>query len=99
MDIQIAAGSVSTLFFISSSLPMLWKAFRTKNLRSYSLSNIALSNVGNLVHWLYISSLPPGPIWLLHGFYTLTTALMLVWYLRYETSWRIKCSKSANFHA
>lgn len=87
MDIQtlqIVACAFSTLLFITANVPMLVKAYKTRNLRSYSLSNIALINVGNLIHWFYISNLPFGPIWLLHGFYTLTSALMLVWYLRYE---------------
>ena len=35
---------------------------------------------------LEMNLLPPGPIWLLHAFYLVTTALMLAWYLRYE--WR-----------
>jgi hypothetical protein len=55
-------------------------------MRSYSFSNIALSNVGNLIHWLYVSSLPFGPIWLLHSFFTVTTLLLLISYLRYERS-------------
>lgn len=87
MDAQtlyLVAGTVSTLLFISSSVPMLLKAAKTKNLASYSLSNMALNNVGNLVYWLYISQLPFGPIWLMHGFYTLTSGMMLIWYLRYQ---------------
>lgn len=65
-------------------MPMLIKAFRTKDLKSYSLAQIVLANVGNLIHSLYVYSLPAGPIWLLHAFYLITTALMLVWYLRYQ---------------
>ncbi|MEP7356708.1 MAG: hypothetical protein ABI847_05675 [Anaerolineales bacterium] len=84
--LQIVAGSVSSVFFISSNLPMLLKAFKTKNLRSYSLGNIVLNNVGNLLYWLYVISLPVGPIWFMHAFYTLTTILMLVGYVRYEYS-------------
>ena len=49
---------------------MLLKAFTTHDLRSYSLTHIALSNVGNLIHWVYVASLPVGPIWFLHGFFT-----------------------------
>ena len=60
---------------------MLLKAFRTKDLSSYSLGNILLSNVGNVIHSIYVFNLPPGPIWLLHSFYLVTMALMLVWYL------------------
>ena len=28
--------------------------------------------------------LPAGPIWVLHGFYVVTSALMLLWWLRYR---------------
>ena len=80
----VVAGTVSTAIFAASALPMLMKAFRTKDLKSYSLPNIALSNVGNVIHSLYVYSLPPGPIWVLHSFYLVTTGLMLLWYLRYE---------------
>ena len=82
--LPVIAGSVSTALFAASTLPMLIKAFRTKDLKSYSLPNIALSNVGNVIHSMYVYSLPPGPIWVLHSFYLVTTALMLLWYLRYE---------------
>lgn len=85
--IQVAAGAVSSMIFVSSSLPMVAKALRTKNLRSYSLMQIFLSNVGNLIYWLYVSSLPAGPVWFLHGFNTAVTALMLFWYIRYELGW------------
>ena len=77
------AGSISTLLFAASSLPMLVKARRTRDLGSYSLGNILLANTGNAVHTVYVLSLPPGPIWVLHGFYVVSTALMLVWFLRY----------------
>ncbi|MBI1256156.1 MAG: hypothetical protein GC204_01675 [Chloroflexi bacterium] len=82
--VQIIAGSISSFFFISSNLPMLLKAFKTRDLRSYSLSNILLNNVGNVIYWLYVSSLPLGPIWVMHSFYTLTSLLMLVAFVRYE---------------
>ena len=91
--VQLMAGSISSLLFISSNVPMLFKAFKTKNMRSYSLSNILLNNVGNLIYWLYISSLPIGPIWVMHTFYTATSVLMLAWYLRYEYSWMRPQSK------
>jgi hypothetical protein len=85
-DLPIVAGMLSTVIFALSTLPMLRKAFRTRDLRSYSLGNILLANGGNLVHSVYVFALPPGPIWLLHSFYLVTTGLMLAWYLRYE--WR-----------
>ncbi len=84
MDIELVAGITSSLIFVTSNLPMLFKAFRTKDLKSYSIGNIALSNLGNFIYWFYIAGLPFGPVWFLHGFNTLTTALMLGWYLRYE---------------
>ena len=63
---------------------MLVKDARTKDLSSYSLGNIVLSNVGKVIHSIYVFHLPAGPIWALHTFYLVATALMLVWYLRYE---------------
>lgn len=83
-DMQIFAGVISTFMFVSSNLPMLWKAFTTKNLTSYSLGHISLSNVGNLIYWLYLFTLPMGPVWFLHGFNTVVAGLMLVGYLRYQ---------------
>ncbi len=84
MNLPVMAGTISTILFVLSYLPMLRKAFRTKDLRSYSFNNILLANGGNIVHSLYVFNLPPGPIWLLHSFYLVTTGLMLAWYLRYE---------------
>ena len=84
MNIPLAAGMVSTGLFVVSVLPMLIKAWRTKDLSSYSPGNIVTSNVANLVYAVYVFSLPVGPIWLLHSFYLVATALMLFWYLRYR---------------
>ena len=88
LELPVIAGAISTSIFALSTLPMLLKAFRTKDLRSYSLGNILLSNVGNVIHSVYVFSLPAGPIWLLHSFYLVTTGMMLVWYLRYESDTR-----------
>lgn len=84
MHLPVLAGAISSTIFVGSYLPMLVKAARTKDLRSYSLGQIALANVGNLIHSIYILHLPLGPIWLLHGFYLVSTAMMLIWYLRYS---------------
>ena len=84
MNLSLLAGTISTVLFMFSTLPMLHKAFRSKDLRSYSLGNMLLANSGNAVHSLYVYSLPPGPIWWLHTFHLVTTGLMLTWYLRYE---------------
>jgi uncharacterized protein with PQ loop repeat len=83
-NLPVIAGATSTLLFMLAALPMLVKAMRTRNLASYSLSHILLMNVGNVVHAIYIYSLPPGPIWTLHAFWLVATGLMLVWYLQYE---------------
>jgi hypothetical protein len=84
--IPVLAGAVASVVFVGSTLPMLVKAGRTRDLGSYSLGNILLSNIGNLVQSIYVFNLPAGPIWALHGFHLVTTALMLVWYLRYTES-------------
>ncbi len=93
LTLPVVAGATSTIIFGLSALPMLRKAYQTRDLRSYSLGNIVLSNTGNAIHSVYVFHLPPGPIWLLHSFYLVASGLMLAWYLRYEwrpgvTRWR-----------
>jgi hypothetical protein len=80
--LPVLAGMVSTAVFAGSMLPMLHKALRTRELSSYSFGNIALANVGDAVHSVYVFHLPPGPIWFLHTLYVVSSALMLYWYLR-----------------
>jgi uncharacterized protein with PQ loop repeat len=93
--LPLAAGAIATVVFAMSTLPMLGKAARTKDLRSYSRSNLVLANVGNLVYSLYVFHLPPGPIWMLHTFYAATSALMLFWSLRYGTPRRTRSEPCA----
>ena len=81
--IPVLAGIASTTIFAASVLPMLVKAWQTRDLRSYSRGNPVLANIGNGVHSVYVFDLPPGPIWALHGFYLVTSALMLLWSVRY----------------
>src|SRR4051812_33886143 len=83
-NLPVLAGIVSTVIFASSTLPMLGKALRTRDLGSYSLGNLVLANAGNAVHSVYVFSLPPGPLWLLHSFNQVSSGLMLIWFLRYE---------------
>jgi hypothetical protein len=83
LDVPTLAGLTSTVIFAVSTMPMLVKAYRSRDLSSYSFGNMVLANVGNAVHSLYVFSLPPGPIWALHTFYLVSTGLMLGWYLRY----------------
>ncbi len=86
MTTPLIAGTISTIIFATSLLPMLIKARKTRDLASYSLGNILLSNLGNLVHSVYVLSLPAGPIWALHGFYVVSMGLLLLWYLRFKGS-------------
>ena len=86
-SLQVIAGFTCSAIFVTSSLPMLLKAFKTKDLKSYSFGHILLSHIGNLLYWIYVVSLPVGPVWFLQGFFTFSTALMLFWYLRYEKGW------------
>ena len=82
-SIPVTAGAIASMVFAASVLPMLRKAVRSKDLGSYSRGNLVLANVGNAVYSVYVFTLPPGPIWLLHTFYILSSALMLVWSVRY----------------
>ena len=83
-QIQVIAGSISGIIFAAASGNMLVKAWRTKDLRSYSPGQIILNNVGNLIYWLYVISLPFGPIYFMHGFFTLVSLIMLIWYYAYR---------------
>lgn len=87
------AGYISTGLFAVGTWPMLSKAFRTKNLGSYSLGNFLLNNVGNIIYSIYVFRLPPGPVWFLHTYNLVSTGLMLIWYLKYEGLPRwLRCS-------
>ena len=88
MDVAVFAGVVSAGLFAMSYLPMLVKAARSKDLSSYSLGNLAITNAGNVLYSVYVFSLPVGPIWFLHGFYLVASALMLTWFLRYRRRWQ-----------
>jgi hypothetical protein len=92
-SLSVLAGSVSTAVFVASALPMLVKAARTKDLGSYSVGNILLANLGNVLYAVYVFSLPVGPIWALHSFYMVSSFAMLVMWLNYRrrlrrVSWR-----------
>jgi hypothetical protein len=82
--LAIVAGSISSMMFMTGTMNMVVKAWRTRDMQSYSIAHLVFNNVGNLLHWLYVTSLPPGPIYLLHTFYTLATIFMLVWALLYQ---------------
>ena len=77
MDIPIIAGTVSTVVFAVSNLPMLRKALRSRDVSSYSVSSLAMINAANALYSLYVFTLPVGPIWVLHTFYVVSCATML----------------------
>lgn len=70
-QLQIFAGAISSMLFVRSNLPMILKVMKTKIFKSFSPGHLARSNMGNLLHWVYIASLPVGLIWYLHGFNSL----------------------------
>jgi uncharacterized protein with PQ loop repeat len=82
--VQVTAGLFSSLIFATGTLTMLTRTLRTKDVESYSPAFILLNNLGNFVYWLYVLSLPFGPIYLLHGFYTVAMVIMLVCYIMYQ---------------
>ncbi len=84
-QLQLLAGSLSSLIFVSSNFPMLWKVMKTRNVKSYSLGQIILRNLGNLVYWIYVASLPVGPVWYLQGFFTLSGFVLLACYFQFDT--------------
>lgn len=93
MSLALAAGTVSSVIFAASNLPMLVKARRTRDLSSYSLAYLVLNNAGNLLYCLYVYDLPPGPIWAMQSFYLLTMGLLLRWYLRFSPPRRARLAQ------
>ena len=51
------AGTVSTVAFAVSNLPMLRKALRTRDVASYSLASGGMINAANVLYSLYVFSL------------------------------------------
>jgi predicted permease len=98
-QVQMIAGSIAGLIFAAASWNMLLKAWRTKDLRSYSLGQLVLNNVGNLFYWFYVVSLPFGPIYFMHAFFTLASLLMLVWYFIYVRASQTRKSATRNNQA
>lgn len=88
MDLQlisIIAGTISSIIFAGSNIPMLWKVYRTRDVHSYSGVNVLMINIGNLLYWLYVANLPFGPIWMLHAFYTTASSILLVMYIHFHS--------------
>ncbi|WES63003.1 hypothetical protein P0L94_11115 [Microbacter sp. GSS18] len=83
MDIAMLSGTVSTVLFAAANLPMVLKALRSHDLRSYSFGALVVGNVANVFHTVYVFSLPFGPVWILHLFYLVSMGVMLVLWFRY----------------
>ncbi|MCP2366380.1 uncharacterized protein with PQ loop repeat [Agromyces flavus] len=77
MDIPMIAGTVATVVFAVSNLPMVRKALHTRDVSSYSVASLAMINAANGLYSLYVFTLPVGPIWALHTFYVVSCAIML----------------------
>ena len=84
VSLPAVAGAAATLLFVLSALPMLVRAARTRDLASYSPANLIIANVGNLLQTGYVLSLPLGPIYAMHAFNVIVSALMLSWWLRHH---------------
>jgi hypothetical protein len=84
-NVPVIAGIVSTGIFAMSTMPMVLKAARTRDLSSYSGGNLLLSNLGNVLYAIYVFSMPMGPAWALYGFNLTVSATMLVYWLQYRT--------------
>ena len=93
-QLQVVAGSVAGLIFAMGSVNMLFRAWRTKDLTSYSMGQLVLNNIGNLFYWWYVLSLPFGPIYFMHGFFTAASLLMLIWYSAHRAGPATSINKS-----
>lgn len=47
MSPAVVAGLASTVVFALSTLPMVARAFRTRDMTSYSRGHLVMTNVGN----------------------------------------------------
>lgn len=83
--LPLFAGTIASLIYIVSAIPALTKLYRTRSVDSYSRASLWMLNVGNVLQWLYVLSLPVGPLYALHAWSTLSTALLLIWCHQYRT--------------
>jgi uncharacterized protein with PQ loop repeat len=95
-SVPTLAGTLATLVFALSTMPMLGKAVRSRDLTSYSTGNLVIGNVGNALYSVYVFQLPLGPIWFLHSFYVLSSGLMLFWSRRFRAVGASTCPRSAD---
>ena len=89
MSNEVIAGTVASVIFAVANLPMLVKAVRTREMASYSLGYLLMANAGNCIYSIYVFSLPIGPIWVLHLFYLVSMAVMLVLFMLFRAPSRL----------
>ena len=58
--VAASAGVVATALFVLSSLPMLAKAARSRDLSSYSGANLLIADGGDVAQALSLTTLPAG---------------------------------------
>ncbi|MGB3828223.1 MAG: hypothetical protein WA962_05550 [Ornithinimicrobium sp.] len=83
MDTATVAGTIATAVFAGSTAPMVWRAARTRDMTSYSRPSLALTNVANAIHTVYVLSLPLGPVYVLHSVHVVVAFFMLCWHVRH----------------
>ena len=87
IDLPQIAGLVAGVFFVVAQGPMLIKALRTKDLKSYSPAFLVIAAVGNILYWPYILTLPFGAAFFIHIFMSLSTWLMLFFWWKWRKTW------------
>ncbi|MFC9789871.1 hypothetical protein [Rhodococcus sp. NPDC127528] len=97
-SVPVVAGALSTAVFVASTMPMILKAIRTRDLSSYSGGNLILSNAGNLLYAAYVFSLPVGPAWALYCFNLSVGVTMLALWLRYRAALQVSAAGGAVGH-
>ena len=50
LNLPSLAGAISSVMFAVGTLPLVYKAFTTKNLEFYSVTSQLFNNIGNVIH-------------------------------------------------
>lgn len=75
--LPILAGMVSRPFSPGACCPCFSRRPARANCPRTASETSPSPTFGNAVHTVYVFHLPPGPIWFLHSFYVVSSALML----------------------
>lgn len=78
------AGTIARLIFVISTIPSLTRVYRTRKGDRYSLASLWMATIGNALQWVYVLSLPPGPLYALPTWNTRSAALLRAWCIRYR---------------